>query len=486
LAPQTGSPRTFLSRDAAFYLARVRALLPAHRALVALLIIAALVRILVATAYRPSLFYSDSWMYLDMAYGHHLADDRPAGYAAALALIGLPGRSLLAITTLQHLAGLATGALAYAVLRRLTVDRRLALVAAGIILLDGYAITLEQMILAEAFFTFALMLSAFLVVGERSRRSIAASGLVLAGATLLRTAGAFAIPVWLAYVLVRHRDLRAFALASCALALPLLAYATVYKQEKGTFGLTAAQGWFLYGRVGEIADCSKFRPPDGTADLCQSATARKGRGPGYFLWSGNSPANRRFGLPGEHREADAPLGQYARATVKARPLAYARIVSRDFAKYFEPGVGSGGDSDAAISLPAHPRKDPPMINERVRAEYFPGYQPDLHAGAAGARRYQVVAHTPRALIALCVLATLAALIAAAFRRKRYGLDRWPEAFLLTGMGVAMLVGSVATSAFIVRYLVPTVPLIVCGGALALADLLAAGSASRRRVLPSAE
>jgi len=48
------------------------------------------------------------------------------------------------------------------------------------------------------------------------------------------------------------------------------------------------------------------------------------------------------------------------------------------------------------------------------------------------------------------------------------------------MGVAMLIGSVATSAFVVRYLVPTIPLIVCGGTLAGADLWAA-RASRPRI-----
>jgi hypothetical protein len=267
--------------------------------------------------------------------------------------------------------------------------------------------------------------------------------------------------------------------ATCAVLLPLVAYAAAYDHERGTFGLTAAQGWFLYGRVGEIADCSKFHPPTGTAELCQPGSERGGRGPRYFLWSGNSPANRRFGIPGQQPRADAVLGRYAKAVVRARPLAYAGIVGRDFARYFEPGVGSGGNSDAAISLPHAARTGSPMINERDRATYFPGYEPAVHRGASVARGYRAVVHTPRPFLALLALATLAALALAAVGRNRYALGRWREAFLLTGMGVAMLVGSVATSAFIVRYLVPTVPLIVCGGTLAVADLWAARAARRR-------
>jgi hypothetical protein len=46
------------------------------------------------------------------------------------------------------------------------------------------------------------------------------------------------------------------------------------------------------------------------------------------------------------------------------------------------------------------------------------------------------------------------------------------------MGLAMLVGSALTSRFVLRYLVPTVPLLVCGGFAAAADL-----AGLRRAAP---
>ena len=41
----------------------------------------------------------------------------------------------------------------------------------------------------------------------------------------------------------------------------------------------------------------------------------------------------------------------------------------------------------------------------------------------------------------------------------------------------MLLGTAATSEFVLRYLIPVVPLLVCGGAAACADLAAAAYAS---------
>ena len=43
-------------------------------------------------------------------------------------------------------------------------------------------------------------------------------------------------------------------------------------------------------------------------------------------------------------------------------------------------------------------------------------------------------------------------------------------FLLSGAALAMLLGTAATSEFVLRYLIPVVPLLVCGGAAACADL----------------
>jgi hypothetical protein len=443
-----------------------------HWPLLSLFALAAAIRVLVAIAYRPAVFYSDSWAYVQMAFGPgHTAPDRPSGYPALMWAIGLPGRSLVAVTTLQHVAGLFTAGLSYALLRRFGVGRWAATAATALIALDGYAIGLEQTILAEAFFTVTLVFGAFLAAGrDRSGVAVAASGAALAAAATMRTAALFAVPAWCAYVLLRHRRLRVVAFALAALLTPLLAYGAAYKASEGRFGLTSSDGWFLYGRVGNIADCSKFKPPAGTADLCEPTGRSKGEGPTYYLWSGRSPANRKYGSP-TGPAGSAPLKRFAIAVIRARPGTYAEIVARDFARYFLPGAGLPSES-ATIQLPASPLDELPRESRSIRAAYLPNYVPSVHAPAAVVRRYHAVVHPPRPLLALLVLATLGTLTLALVGPRRGTPPRWAESLLLTGMGVGLLVGSVLTSSFIVRYLVPAVPLIVCGGTLALTDIVA--------------
>ena len=89
--------------------APMRSLLRAHWPLLVVLAIAAAVRVAVAIAYQPAIFFGDSWAYLDLAYGGSpvgFAPDRPSGYPMLIDLLSIFGRSLGAITTAQHLAGL--------------------------------------------------------------------------------------------------------------------------------------------------------------------------------------------------------------------------------------------------------------------------------------------------------------------------------------------------------------------------------------------
>jgi hypothetical protein len=198
-------------------------LIRSHWALAVVLALAVAVRAGVAIAYRPAIFFGDSWAYLDLAYNGSpvgLAPDRPSGYPLLIDLLSLTGRSLVAITTVQHLAGLVVGVLVYALLLRLGLPRLLAAAAAAVALLDGYAIALEQQILAETFFALALTASMYLAVGRRGPAALAASGLLLAAAATMRTVALFAIPVWVVYVLWVHGRGRAAARAPARLLEP--------------------------------------------------------------------------------------------------------------------------------------------------------------------------------------------------------------------------------------------------------------------------
>jgi hypothetical protein len=101
------------------------------------------------------------------------------------------------------------------------------------------------------------------------------------------------------------------------------------------------------------------------------------------------------------------------------------------------------------------------------------------------RDYHEVVHTPRPLMGGLALAAVAALVAAAGAALlgRRPLSRRREVFLLSGAALAMLLGTAATSDFVLRYLIPVVPLLVCGGVAACADLLALGTRAVAGVLP---
>jgi hypothetical protein len=474
-----------LSRSAS----RLRALLREHWAIALVLGLAALVRAGAAIAYRPAIFFGDSWAYLDLAYRGSpvsFAPDRPSGYPLLIDLISVPGRSLLAITTLQHLAGLATGLLVYLLVLRLGLPRLVGALSAAVVLLDASPIALEQQILAEAFFTLALVASLYLAIGRnRGPVALGGSGLLLAAAVTMRTAALFAIPVWVAYVLWTHRRARPLAAAAIGLAAPLIAYGALHAADTGRFGFTQAGGWFLYGRVGEIADCRGADVPAEARPLCDRTARDRREGAAFHIWNADGPARRLFGGmssdPAVQDRSNRVLREFALAIIRDRPGEYANLVWDDFMRYFDPSAASRGNSDLAITLPERARLV--RRNAQARDRWFPGYEPRIREPAALMRDYQDRARTPRRLLGLLALAALAAL-ALALVSRRLGLGELPrrrEVLLLTGSGLAMLLGTAATSEFVVRYMIPAVPLLVCGGVAALADLGLAGERLLRRL-----
>src|SRR4051794_12434619 len=118
-----------------------------HRLLVAVLVLALALRVVVALAYPPALFFGgDSSQYLKLALTGDpvgVAFERPSGYPLLIHAVFWFGRSLTLLTALQHLAGLVTGVLTYALARRLGLRTWLAAALAALVLLDAYALALE-------------------------------------------------------------------------------------------------------------------------------------------------------------------------------------------------------------------------------------------------------------------------------------------------------------------------------------------------------
>src|ERR1022692_2798079 len=87
-----------------------------HRLFTILALVSLLPRILAACAFRPALLTADSFLYMDEAVHSTLGTIRPSGYSFFLRVLE-PFRSLLFVTTAQHLMGVAVAAIVYGLLR---------------------------------------------------------------------------------------------------------------------------------------------------------------------------------------------------------------------------------------------------------------------------------------------------------------------------------------------------------------------------------
>ena len=451
----------------------------AHRWLVLVLGLATGLRLAVAVEYRPALFFGDSWEYLDMAYKAFPVGSshfHPSGYPFLIKVLSVAGNHLTVITTAQHLAGLVVGLLVYLLLTRAGIARWLAAVATGVVTLDLYAITLEQTIVSEAFFTLALFGSAYLAVrSPLTWRTVLASGALLAAATLIRVGGVYAFPVWFLYLAWRRVGWRPLLVAGLSFALPLLGYAAIQQNATGRFGLVEADGWFLYGRVGEIAaPCGGAKIPSATRALCESQV-HPVDDPAFYIFESGSPARKRFGgawvgTRQERAHANRLLSEFSVAIIRDRPRVYTELVLRDFKNYFVPGRRTGSRAE---DLPTAPERGTNELGKRVLAHHFSRYEPRRYRSETFLSRLERWLHTPRWLMALFAGCGLAVLTVAVIRRGRRSRGNRGSALFLLGSGVLTLLGSAAISGFVLRYVVPEVPLLVCGGVLAIHELTGA-------------
>jgi hypothetical protein len=439
-------------------------------------------RVLTMIAYPPALFFGDSWDYIVAAFSGHpvaISSNRPSAYGWLIRLFTLPSRDFVQLVGVQHLAGLITGTLVYVLLLRARLPRTAAAAAAALVILDGYMITLEQYVMAEAFFTLTLVAAAALILwpGRPGWRTAGLAGLLLAAATLERQSGLFVIPVFALYLLWRRvgwRPLTAFVLA---LAILLCAYAARFDQRYGTFSLSHTSGWTLYGRVAGFANCAGTGIAPDARFLCETPTQRASHpdAPDWYIFNSVSRAVQRFGSFGSHSRpgvnSNRILAAFARRIIVHQTLDYLGAVASDALRYFTPGATSYADSVSATALPRTAAAE--MVVPAVERRYVPSVHLQLRAPASLVRAYRSVIHVPRPVLALLALASIAALALRLPARR--------EVLLLSGSGLALIVGVAATAGFGIRYLLPAVPLLALGGSLATRDLVA--SARARNAIP---
>jgi 4-amino-4-deoxy-L-arabinose transferase-like glycosyltransferase len=213
---------------------RARALVAAHLDTLAVgLIVLVAVTMRVAFAFRVPVFmqrdsigyFLPAWDLLN-GYGFDLSVRRTPVYPGFLAgAIALFGEELLAVAFAQHLLGVGSSVLVYA-LGRLTVGRAAGLVAALITALNGALLISEHYLMPEVVLIFLLLLTfvAFAGALQSGRRpAFVASGVLLGLTLLCKPVAQALIPILPLVLVVSYASVRRAIVPSLLIGAGLLA-----------------------------------------------------------------------------------------------------------------------------------------------------------------------------------------------------------------------------------------------------------------------
>ena len=471
-----------IARRARAAAAAAVALVARHRLFAALLVAAATVRVVVQLAYQPALFfYGDSFAYLANAARLQPEPIRPAGYPALLRGLLATVHNLAVVPGVQHVFGLATGVLVYALVRRLGAGAAGACIASAPVLFDAYQLDIEQHILSEALFSL-LVAGGLVVLLWRARPSLAAcavAGVLLAAAALTRSVGLALIAPALAFAIVRGGLVRSLVLAA-AFALPLVGYAAWYSTTpQGRFALTDHDGFFLYGRVGDFASCQGLTLSRVERHvLCDPRPPADRPNPNYYVWHQWSQ-HYYPGFAHVTARRNQVLESFALDVIRHQPLAYARTVLGDMEHYASFGRSTGRRDEAIgewqfhVIVPLTPRHIALVTREAHRWGGSVGGRLEAQRLL---RAYQRVVFTPGTLL----LVALVLALAGAAVGTGPGVVRGVRAEMLTlaAAGVLLPLTAAMTSMFDYRYLLPALPLLPAAGVLGANALAARARALR--------
>jgi len=348
-APGGGTRRVLAPARALRSAMSPRALWRNHRLFTILALLSLLPRVLAALAFRPALLTADSFLYMKDAVNSTLGVIRPSGYSFFLRALE-PFHSLLLVTTLQHVMGIAITAICYGLLRYYGLPAWGATLAAVPTLFDTRQIALESYVLPDTLYCLVIMLAVAVLLTKRTPRpwQCVVAGLLLAYASVLRGNGLPLAIVALAFMLVRRVGWRALAAAAAATALPLIGYVAAYHHTYGQFNITSSDGIFLWSRTTSFANCAIIKPPPRLQPLCpdREASAQVPRGaawsvsallaaptPADYLWAPDAWW-RHDAHPGINSYNDKLGRQFALDAIRAQPLDYLRVSARDVALVF--------------------------------------------------------------------------------------------------------------------------------------------------------
>jgi hypothetical protein len=313
-----------------------------HRLFTIAACLSVLPRVVAALGFSPALLIQDSFSY--MAEGVHLTplyQLRPEGYPLLLKVLE-PFHSLLLVTTLQHLMGIALAIIIYAVLRGRGLPAWGATLAAVPTLFDSRQIWLESSILPDTLFTFVLMIAVAILI-VRPRPAIWQAvivGLGVAWASIIRGNGAPVFVIIVIFLIIQRVGWRVLTACLAAFAVPVAGYALVFFSEYGQLNITNSSGLFLWSRTMSFANCAVIKPPADLRALCPDAqpdhptspappwslpALLNERAPADYLWAADAwyRVDKDQGINAYN---DKLAMQFAERAIEAQPAGYLKAV----------------------------------------------------------------------------------------------------------------------------------------------------------------
>ena len=460
--------------------------------------VGAFLRLLAMIGYPGAMWFAgDSYVYVGAALRPRPDLSKTTGYSLFLRAL-LPLHSFTLVAGVQHLMGLGIAVMVYLLARRAGVSQRWSTAAALPVLLDGFEIEDEHMVMAEELFTFLVVLAMLLILWRvRVRWPVALLAGLLAGyAIVVRSEG---LPVLVLFPLaIGLRDRRqwrqwaAAAVMAIGCVAPVAAYVVWFHEWNHSYGLTRSEGFYLWGRVSSFADCAVIKPPASELKICPTGPPSKREPPGDYIW--HAPQVHDIAGGPVSVANDALLRDFAIRAVEAQPFGYTGSVVKGVflsvrwprETYPDPGTVSYYYFKLKpASIPAN-------------HSWIPGgtaYSDAVAYGHALPSRvvqpfdslialYARVIFTYGPLFGLIMVTGLGGLVrlrrgpgpglAGAVRLVR---SRRAGSFLPWVTAVTLLVSPIAVADFDYRYLLPVLPLAGLAAALAFAPPRPAGSAA---------
>ncbi|MFB9621930.1 hypothetical protein [Nonomuraea helvata] len=473
--------------------ARVLSMVRRHRVFAAAFGVGAVLRLITMLGYGPAMWFNDSYEYVSVALHPRPHPIRPDGYSFWLLLLKPFHSFTLAIFT-QHLMGLATACLIYALLRiKFRLPKWGATLAAAPMLFDAYQIQLEQMVMSDTMFTLLVVGVITLVLWKRrlSWQAGAVVGLLLALTWLTRSIGLPILALVVLYLLVKRTGWRPITAVITASMIPVLAYMGWFASAYGKFAMTNSDGLILYMRTSIFADCNKmhidkYKEVQLLLLCINDPISERKEYAQWYLWgqgngdgTGTGEVLHRWGANKKFTEiTNDAASAFATRAILSQPGDYLRVVTRDFFRSFHWSRPRFPDPSTYSMYEFKPWYDPDESGQPKRLPKWPSYQggrtdtdafsyeqgpPETRIVSPWAeimQGYQQVFYLRGIMLGGILLIGLYGVVV---RWRKFG-----GPVVLPWLGsVGLLLAPAATAEFDYRYVLPAIPLACVAAAITL-------------------